>query len=122
MGAVFLDGEGKAVAEVSKYLGETTNNVAEYLGLVYALHEAQTRGIRQLSVKTDSELLANQFNGSYKVRDGTLRLFYDLAIHMSKQFERLSIEHVSRNRNTVADRLAANAIALHRAALAGRRS
>lgn len=110
VGVFFVDPHGTPVAQVSKYLGETTNNVAEYLALLYALQEAQTRGIRRLVVKTDSELLAKQLNGSYKVRDGTLRLFYDFARHVLPRFEQVTIEHISRASNTQADRLAANAV------------
>jgi len=112
IGAVFLDAEGRPAIRLSKYLGETTNNVAEYLALVYALHEAQARGVTRLAVRTDSELLANQWQGRYKVRDGTLRLFHDLAVRLATRFEHVSIEHISRTRNTQADRLAAAAVTL----------
>jgi len=110
MGVVFVDAQGKPVTQLHKYLGETTNNVAEYLALLYALHEAHARGIHQLTVKTDSELLTKHLHGQYKVRDGTLRLFHDLALQMAKGFTSLHIEHVSRRHNTLADRLAAEAI------------
>jgi len=110
LGVVFVDGQGKPITQLYKYLGETTNNVAEYLALLYALQEAQIRGLRRLVVKTDSELLAKQFSGEYKVRDGILRLFHDFARQVAKGFEQLSIEHVSRTQNTQADRLANEAI------------
>ena len=110
IGAVFLDGKGVPVARLSKYVGETTNNVAEYLALLYALQEAQQRGWRQVSVKTDSELLARQLSGEYKVRDPLLRLFHELAHHLMQAFERCAVEHVGRSRNAEADRLAGNAV------------
>ncbi len=110
IGVVFLDGHGKPRITVRKYLGETTNNIAEYLALVYALEEARRRGLTELAVKTDSELLAKQFNGQYKVRDQHLRLFHDLARHMAQGFEKLSITHIPRTQNTRADRLAAEAV------------
>ncbi len=109
-GVAFMDPQGKPVLKLYKYLGETTNNVAEYLALLYALQEAHQRDIQHLVVKTDSELLAKQVHGDYKVRDGTLRLFYDLAIHMAKGFEHFAIEHISREYNTIADQLASEAI------------
>ncbi len=105
-GVVICGTGGHPAATVSKYLGETTNNVAEYLALLYALQEAQHRGLRQVAVKTDSELLARQYAGVYKVRDGTLRILHELARHAAKGFERVTVEHVSRTRNTDADRLA----------------
>ena len=110
LGAFFVDAQGNPLAKLSKYLGDTTNNVAEYLALLYALQEAQARGITRLIVKTDSELVAKQLDGSYKVRDGTLRLFYDLARQMLAAFERVTIEHISRTQNTQADRLAGHAV------------
>jgi len=110
VGIVFVDANRTPIAQLYKYLGETTNNVAEYLALLYALQEAQRRGVTRLVVKTDSELLAKQLNGQYKVRDGTLRLFHDLALYAAQDFEQWSIEHVSRSHNTQADRLANEAI------------
>ena len=110
IGAVFLDAQGAPMAKLSKYLGETTNNVAEYLALLYALQEAQARGLTRLAVKTDSELLAKQLAGEYKVRDGTLRLFYDLARHLMRAFEACTVAHIGRAQNTQADRLAGAAV------------
>jgi len=106
IGAVFIDDTGQIVARLSKYLGETTNNIAEYLALVYALLEAQRRGIRQLAVKTDSELMVRQLSGEYKVRDGMLKLFYDLVMALRASFEACSVEHIRREGNAEADRLA----------------
>ena len=109
IGVVFLDAHGTPAATFKKYVGETTNNVAEYLALMYALQEAQARGWRRLSVKTDSELLARQLAGAYKVRDGTLRVLYDLVQHARQGFEHVSVQHVSRTLNAQADKLARQA-------------
>ena len=106
VGVVIRSADGRSVATLSASIGNTTNNVAEYLALLYALQKAQSLGLRQVAVKTDSELLAKQCAGSYKVRDGTLRLLHQLAQHAVKGFERVTIEHVSRTKNTEADRLA----------------
>ena len=108
-GAVLIDEAGQIVAEVSMPLGRTTNNVAEYLALVYALQAAQQHGIRRLAVKTDSELLARQIMGQYKVRDATLRLFHDLAQHAFQGLLQWSIVHIPREQNAQADRLASQA-------------
>ena len=110
IGAVFLNANGARLAQLSRYLGETTNNVAEYLALVYALQEAQVRGWTRLAIKTDSELLARQVNGQYKVRDATLRLLHALALEMIRALDGCSIEHISRSLNTQADRLAGQAV------------
>ena len=110
IGVVFRDGKTKPVRQFSKYIGETTNNVAEYLALVYALQEALRDGYTALVVKTDSELLARQINGQYRVRDAQLRLFHDLALHLTRGFSRCSVEHIPRTQNTMADRLASQAV------------
>ena len=60
IGAVLKNGQGQVVAKLYKYIGETTNNVAEYLALLYALCEAQRQGMKSVAVNTDSELLAKQ--------------------------------------------------------------
>ena len=108
VGVVFMDPAG--VRQFSKYLGETTNNVAEYLALVYALQEALQAGYAALTVKTDSELLARQVNGQYRVRDGQLRLFHDLALHLAQGFRQCRVEHIPRTENRLADRLAGQAV------------
>ena len=110
IGVVFLNGGDGPVREFSKHVGHTTNNVAEYLALVYALQEALQRHLTRVTVKTDSELLARQMAGVYKVRDATLRLFHDLAKLLVGRFEACTIEHIPREQNTQADRLAAKAV------------
>jgi ribonuclease HI len=95
--------------QLSRYLGETTNNVAEYLALVYALQEALAAGYAVITVKTDSELLVRQISGRYKVRDQRLRLFHDLALHLMGAFGRCVLQHVPREQNRLADRLASDA-------------
>ena len=110
VGVVFLDGAAKPIREFGHYIGETTNNVAEYLALLYALQEALQNGYTAVAVKTDSELLARQVSGRYKVRNAQLRLFHDLALHLIRGFRQCTIEHVPRTQNTLADRLAGQAV------------
>ena len=106
VGVVFTDGSATPLREFAQYLGETTNNVAEYLALIYALQEALRHGYTALRVKTDSELLARQVNGIYRVRHPQLRLFHDLVLHLRSGFQEMSVEHIPREQNTQADRLA----------------
>src|SRR3989338_957268 len=108
VGAVVKDGS-QIIQRFAHAIGETTNNVAEYLALVYGLQEALQAGCSAVAVKTDSELLARQLNGQYKVRDGQLKLFYDLARHVMRGFAHCSIEHIPRTQNALADRLAKQA-------------
>ena len=113
IGVVFVDARGAAGRQLSRYVGETTNNVAEYLALLYALQQALRDGCTALTVHTDSELLARQLNGQYRVRDPRLRLFHDLALELAKGFARFSIQHIPRGRNAQADRLAGAAVKSH---------
>jgi ribonuclease HI len=107
IGAVFA---GSFKGELSRYVGETTNNVAEYLALLYALQEALRQGVSAVSIKSDSELLVRQMTGAYRVRDPHLRLFHDLARQMAGGFHAFSIAHIPREQNQTADRLAGQAI------------
>ncbi|MBI3011831.1 MAG: ribonuclease HI family protein [Candidatus Omnitrophica bacterium] len=111
-GASGADGKPQPLRQFSKYVGETTNNVAEYLALIYALQEALQQGYTALTVKTDSELLARQINGAYKVRHAHLRLFHDLALHLAQGFRAFSILHIPRSQNRLADRLAGQAVTM----------
>ena len=112
IGVAFMDG-GKTGRRLSRYIGETTNNVAEYLALIYALQQALRDGDRALAIYTDSELLARQMNGQYRVRDPQLKLFHELALELARGFAHCSIQHVPRSRNTQADRLAGAAVSRH---------
>ena len=97
------------IHQFSRSLGETTNNVAEYQALICALQEASRHGYHSLIVKSDSELLVRQMNGRYKVRNPNLRRLYDLALHLVQGFQRCSIQHIPREQNRLADRLAGRA-------------
>ena len=110
VGAVCVDGDAQPLWQVSKYVGETTNNVAEYLALIYALIEALSRGLSEIAVKTDSELLARQIAGRYKVRDQQLRMLHELAVRLLKTFDSTTVSHIPREQNSLADRLAGDAV------------
>lgn len=109
VGVVLQDGSG-ARRHFAQYLGETTNNVAEYLALVYALQEALQAGYAVVTVKTDSELLVRQISGRYKVRDPQLKLLHGLARHLIGGFAQCNVGHIPREENTQADRLAGDAV------------
>jgi ribonuclease HI len=109
--AVVVDIEdGTHLASLSKYLGHTTNNVAEYQGLLAALEFALEHNHRRLKVITDSELMARQINGQYKVKNPNLKVLYDRARALITQFDTFRIEHVRREHNREADRLANEAM------------
>lgn len=110
IGVVLRDGPEGAPRQLSKFLGPATNNLAEYLALVYALQEALRLRYRDVTVKSDSELLVRQTTGVYKVRDPQLRLLQGLVRHLAEGFRTFRIEHIPREQNTQADRLAGEAV------------
>ena len=98
--------DGSVLAELSGFLGNATNNVAEYNGLVAALRYAQQNGHRAVRVKSDSELLVKQMRGEYRVKNPGLQTLYNEACALARQFDRITYEHVRREYNKDADRLA----------------
>jgi ribonuclease HI len=104
-GVVIKTAEGKAVAEIAKFIGETTNNFAEYQGLLAALEYSLSHGYSRLRVLTDSELMAHQIAGRYKVRSPDLKPLHAQAQAMIARLESFSIQHVYREQNREADRL-----------------
>ncbi len=106
--AIYLD--GGLLKSVSSYIGETTNNIAEYTALIYALEEALLLKAGNVKVNTDSQLLARQINKIYKVRHEGLISLYERAMRLISGFENFSIEHIPREKNALADKLATEAV------------
>jgi len=104
------DGSGAIVARLKKYIGQNTNNVAEYFGLIAALDYAQTHGVRALRVESDSELMVKQMRGQYKVKSAELKPLFERAKKMSQGLESFRIEHVYREQNREADALVNQAL------------
>lgn len=102
--------QGQPVTAFAKFLGKTTNNFAEYQGLLAALDYALSHGYPRLRVFTDSELMARQISGQYKVRSPDLKPLHDKAQAMIARLEGFSIRHVYREQNREADRLANQAM------------
>jgi len=96
---------GVADIEEKCYLGQTTNNIAEYTGLVKALAHAKELGGRKLVVNSDSELMVKQMNGQYRVKNAGLLPLYQQAVALRKQFDSVAIKHVYREQNAQADAL-----------------
>lgn len=109
-GVVIRDPRGEVVAHLKKYIGRATNNVAEYYGLIAALDYAQSHGVRALRIESDSELLVNQMRGRYKVKSADLKPLFERARKMSRSFDSFRIEHVYREKNAEADKLANEAL------------
>ena len=104
------DGKGNLVEEFCGSLGTATNNVAEYSGLLAALRWARDHGVTALRVRSDSELLVKQMKGVYRVKNPGLQPLYREAQQLVGAIGRVTFEHVRREQNTEADRLANQAM------------
>jgi ribonuclease HI len=113
-GAVLVDDSGHVLWEGSQYLGQCTNNIAEYQALILGLKGALACGYKHLEIYLDSELLANQINGSYKVRNENLKILMQEVRRLLSLFESSQVKHVLRCHNARADKLANLAIDEHR--------
>jgi ribonuclease HI len=105
IGAVVSTPDGDVLDEASERIGETTNNVAEYRALLLGLERARALGATEVEVINDSELVARQLQGAYKVKHAGLRQLYDQAMEALERFERWSVRSVPREQNAHADRL-----------------
>ena len=109
IGVVFQK-DGKIIQEFCKDIGQATNNVAEYSALIFALTKAKELDAEKLSVYTDSELMFRQLTGKYKVKNEHLKPLFEQANELASSFERVEIQHVMREKNKDADRLANEAL------------
>jgi ribonuclease HI len=109
-GARVEDAKGNVVRELSGFLGFTTNNVAEYGGLLAALGAARELGARSLEVFADSELMVRQMNGQYKVKNEKLKPLHAKAQALASGLASFRIRHVRREENRDADKLANEAM------------
>ena len=104
-GVYIVDDAGTVLAELSGSLGNTTNNIAEYNGLIAALQWAVDRDLTQLAVKGDSLLIIEQMRGNYKVKNEGLKPLHMRARMLVMQIGNVTFEHVRREHNKEADRL-----------------
>ncbi len=109
-GAVLLNPQGAVQARLGKYLGETTNNVAEYQALLLGLEKARQLGVSKIRIFADSELLVRQLTGRYQVKSPHLLPLWRSAQNILSEFAAHEIAHVPREENTQADALANQAI------------
>lgn len=107
---VLIKKDQKVIKEISKPIGEATNNIAEYSALIYALQEAAVLQAKDIRIYTDSELVFNQVNGQYKVKNQNLKFLFDQVQLLIKGFERVEIKHVLREKNKDADQLATSSL------------
>ena len=110
IGVIIEDERGRLVASISQRIGRTTNNQAEYRALIAALEKAVSLGAKQVDIKSDSELVVRQINGSYRVKKAALKPLYQQVKYLIGSLEDFTIAHVSREQNTEADALANRAL------------
>jgi ribonuclease HI len=109
-GAVIVSAAGHIVAKLGKFLGESTNNVAEYTGLILGLKRAKAMGIKELDVFSDSELIVKQLAGDYAVKADHLRPLHDEAKALLAAFPDVHVAHIPREENAAADEMSNRAI------------
>jgi ribonuclease HI len=109
-GAVILASDGTTVARLGRFLGEATNNYAEYHGLLLGLQRAVELGASEVQVYADSQLMIRQLGGQYRVRNAGLRPLFDEALRLLRTFRKYDLHHIPREQNTAADEMSNRAI------------
>ncbi|HVL96098.1 MAG TPA: ribonuclease HI family protein [Solirubrobacteraceae bacterium] len=109
-GAVVSTPEGDVIDEATEFLGRTTNNVAEYRGLLLGLERARLLGATEIEIYNDSELVAHQINGRYKVKHPDMKPLYLEAMQRLREFGRWRVRSVPRAQNAAADALVNQAL------------
>jgi ribonuclease HI len=108
--AVVTSPEGDVLDEAAVTIGRATNNVAEYRGLLLGLERARALGADEVDVVNDSELIAHQVNGRYKVKHADMKPLHAEALAALRGFERWSLRPVRREQNADADALVNQAL------------
>lgn len=102
--------DGQTIKNIASFIGNTTNNIAEYTALIYGLQEGLMLKAESLKINTDSQLLYRQINKVYKIKNPNLLGLYNQAMHLLLNFKEVKINHISRQGNRGADKLANKAI------------
>ena len=110
IGAVITDEQGKRIADISRRIGTTTNNQAEYRAVIAALKKAIDLGAMDVELKADSELFVKQINGRYKVKNTALRPLYQEVVKLIGSLESFKASYIPRAQNAEADKLANKAL------------
>lgn len=101
-----IEVDGGRVCGAGRYLGETTNNVAEYEALIWGLENVRALGIQELTVLADSELVVKQINGAYRVKNANLKPLFVRAMELLRGLRKFEVRHVRREDNIAADEMA----------------
>jgi ribonuclease HI len=116
IGVVFCDEKGKVIKEYGEKIGRATNNEAEYEAVIFALQKAKLlfggkkAKIMDVEVRTDSEFLAKQMNGKYKILDRRIEQLFLKVWNLKIDFNKVEFIHIPRNENVDADKLVNKAL------------
>jgi ribonuclease HI len=110
LGIYVTDRDHKVICEHGEKLGNQTNNFAEYTAVLRALMLAHECGAKRVLLKSDSELMVKQMTGIYKVKSPVIQPLHRQCVDLMKKFELVKFEHVRREYNTDADRIANEAL------------
>jgi ribonuclease HI len=102
--------DGSTIKNIASFIGNTTNNVAEYTALIYALQEGLILNAENIEINTDSQLLYRQVKKIYKIKNANILGLYNQALHLMSAFKEVSIKHIPRQENRGADKLANKAV------------
>ena len=108
--AVASTPDGEELAERKLYIGEATNNVAEYRALMLGLELARELGAEEVEVVNDSELIARQIGGEYKVKHAGLKPLFSESMRALREFDSWAVRSVRREQNERADELVTEAL------------
>jgi ribonuclease HI len=109
-GAILRDADGAVLAEIAEPLGHATNNVAEWTAVLLALEEARRLGATQVDLRMDSQLVARQISGIYRVKHPDLKPIHAAVMDLLRTLDGYTVGHVPRELNREADRLSNVAI------------
>ena len=109
-GAILRDAEGTVLSEIAEPLGHATNNVAEWTAVLLALEEARRLGATQVDLRMDSQLVARQISGTYRVKHPDLKPIHAAVMDLLRTLDGYTVGHVPRELNKDADRLSNVAI------------
>ncbi|MDP2918454.1 MAG: ribonuclease HI family protein [bacterium] len=107
---VVIRAPDKKIKKYSEYIGQATNNQAEYKALIFALKKAKALKPEKIQCYLDSELIVKQLNGAYKIKNKDLKPLFDQIITLSANFSKISFSHIPREKNKEADKLVNEAL------------
>lgn len=102
--------DGRTIKNIASFIGNATNNVAEYTALIYGLQEGLILKAENIEINTDSQLLYRQLKKIYKIKSANILGLYNQSLHLISVFKQVSIKHIPREENRGADKLANKAV------------